>query len=522
MKSIKKLWMYTFILVIGGVLFFKMFYDLPVSTVEIVTPVSEVQIATSSLAFPVAGVIKAVDGVTLYAQTAGVVTSLPRKEGAAVSLGDVLAVQDTPIETAGVALAVAQGELADAQQSALVSTAQAGSKKAGIQSYSAAEIAALRAQNGTSRVSEATSETAAAVTANTMTLLSVLDYINNNRPQFTAKGLTQYEQAVRLVYGNQATYLGTTLVSDERANTTGTLLSLSEQAGDSPVAAENAIVSSIEVFSLINQAFQTAEEDTFKRSNNQSDTEKALYLAHKAEVVDTLVRLESARSGIQQVIDTTLEDSVNQQVAVEVSVVDRDEAQRQVALALEIAARSQSVSVAQSGVSVAQASLGVSRAAFDGVVSAVYAKQGEYVMPGTPLLAVVGTGARELEVTVPDAFAGSLSIGQAFVIDGVTAGFVDRFSTVSQGVGRLVVIALLGEHRAVGETLRGEIVMNENSGVYTVPRSYVHFSNQGAAIVYQSGERTPVEIVYDAGDVLFVTIDHVTDQSLLPAVRVVR
>lgn len=480
--------------------------------------VAEVRLSTSTLPVAVSGVLEAASYATIYAQTAGIINTIPYQEGAVVSQGAVLAKQDTPVINAQIALASAQGVLVDAERAAQVSSKAANNKGATVRAYSAAELAVLRANSNDNRLSETTAKTAIVVKASVATTLSAMDYINNNRSLLTADGLKLYNEAVRLTYGNRTTSFDSRFLTGSRVTRNETLQSLSDVASSSLVAAQTAASVTAQVLSLLDEALVSAEKDVFIR--NDEDVDTPTYLTQKTAVATALSNIEVALSGATQVIDGTLEDMVGQTLAVDVTEIDRVEAELQATLAMEIAASARGVSDAALGVAMAEQSLGVVNAPFNGVVSHVLVEEGEYVTPGTPLLQLVGTGARELRVTVPASLVEALKIGQVFTVEGKEVGMVDRFSPVSKGSGHEVVIVLIDNIVSVGSTLRGYIHTETNDKIYKVPRAYLHFTSQGPSLAYGPNERVAVEIVYDAGDVLYIKTDQFKDVPLTPAIMI--
>ena len=117
---------------------------------EVVSPVEEralqeaVYLTTGVLPLCVSGVVEAADSTIVYAETAGVVRDLRVYEGAAVSVGQVLAVQSTPVADARLALAAAERELGQLNQSLNTELRAVQATQAGYQARSAAEIATMR------------------------------------------------------------------------------------------------------------------------------------------------------------------------------------------------------------------------------------------------------------------------------------------------------------------------------------------------------------------------------------------
>jgi multidrug efflux pump subunit AcrA (membrane-fusion protein) len=484
--------------------------------------IKEVKLATSTLPVAVSGVVESADTVTVYAKTAGVLSTILYKEGDTVFLGDVLAKQDTSVADAQVSLALAQSNLNEVQQLSYVSNIETGNKKAAIQAYSAKEIALLRVAGNNSRLNETTAQTSAAVKASVATVLSVMDYINNNRSLLTAEGLSLYNEAVRLTYGNRSTHFDINLLtSKDNVQNSSTLKTLSESATSSPASISATASLAAQILSLLNDALISAEEDVFDRGEGVGADETEMYLSQKTAVTTALSNLETARGGSKQIIDNTLEDAVTQNQNVEITEVDQIEAKRQAELALDIASYARAVSESGIDVALAQQSLGIITAPFEGVVSKVLAQEGEYVMPGTPILKVVGVKAFELKVTVPGSMIGSLKVGQSFVVNGKEVGVVDRFSPISEGHGHEVVIVLTADNVSVGSTVWGHIQMEPVGTLYKVPRAYVYFTGEGTSIVYKDSGRVKVEIVYDGGDYVFIKTELSKDEALVPAIMII-
>ncbi len=90
------------------------------------------------------------------------------------------------------------------------------------------------------------------------------------------------------------------------------------------------------------------------------------------------------------------------------------------------------------------------RAPFDGIVSEVFAEPGEFIAPGTPVLALSGTGDLEVEVEVPESFVALLQkdaeVAVSFPLANIpdATGVIRSVSEAARAQGRLfpVVVAL--------------------------------------------------------------------------------
>jgi hypothetical protein len=141
------------------------------------------------------------------------------------------------------------------------------------------------------------------------------------------------------------------------------------------------------------------------------------------------------------------------------------------------------------------------------VVGKVLVDVGQYVQPGNPLLTLTGTGGRELEVSVPNNLLAGLAIGQSFLIDGKMVGSIDRIAGVGEGGSVKVVIALTSDTNwLVGSSVIGYLEANTGELVYALPRSHIFFDSNGPYITYEDDESVPVEILYDAGEQIFLRV----------------
>lgn len=480
-------------------------------------------LATSSLPVPVVGTVRATDTATIYAQTAGVVTALPYVEGSEVGVGTPLVQQHTPVASAQVALAQAQAGLAAVERSAAVASSDDRLSSASARAYSAEELATLRARANNRRIAEVVDTSLVTTKANSATALAAMDFITSNRSLFTADGLRLYEASLRQSYGLPPSYFngGVLYGAPKVTSLRETLTAIQQNDEASLVEIETAATLMVNVLETLNQVLETGERDVFQRGVTSIDaTTKAEYLAQKTSVSEALAALSARQQAIQQIVDATLEDALSQDLAVTVSELDRTAAETQRDFAREIADWSGAVAMAGVGVAGAEQSLGTVRAPFAGVVSRVLIEAGEYALPGTPILELIGDGAREIEVSVPATFGQHILVGQPFVVDGEVVGVVDRVSPTTVGRGQTVFITLTAPLFSVGESIRGVIMTEPTEILHVVPRSFVHFSSDGAFVRYENGIVSPVRIVHDAVTDFYLRVETVKPEALVPVLGV--
>lgn len=487
---------------------------------ETQTEHSDIYLSTSTIPVRVSGVVKAAKSTVVYAETAGVVTNLLAREGSMVTKGEVLVVQATPVLDARLALVSAERELGILQQSLAVEMYSKQSGQAAYRAYLANEIASLRVVGNDSRIQEGVDALLTALKQSIVTITSSVNYVNNNRPLFTAEGLRLYDEVVRDLYGRVPDYFQGGIVT--LGNESVSLQKMLEEVTSSkdPVTIKTLSLLMNGQLTALTKLFATGENDVFDRDSAAAvESVQAEYLTERTAVLAAAQSLQTTSATFAQVVDGVLEDDVTQQINVQVTDLDRELALTQASYAKTIATQVDVVAVAGEGVVAAERGLGSPKAPFAGVISRVFVNEGQYVMPGTPLLTLVGDGAREIEVAVPTYLSSGVKKGQVCTVDGKVVGFVDRFSSVSESGSGTVIITLLSEVvPAVGSSLVGNIAVDSTGIVYAVPRSHVHFDGAGAYVTYDDKTTSRVEIVYDTGRVFYVSVH---EAKLLPLVAAV-
>ena len=454
----------------------------------------------------VSGLVEATNSATIYAETAGVVASLPFREGDSVTVSDILSKQSSPVVDANIRLANAQADLVRSERLTTIEANQSSLETALVSGTSADQLAVLRDTGNQARIDEAAKALSIGVSGNLNTILSAVDYINNHRSLFTAQGLDDYDEVLKLIYGQTPTYF-TSILAPSPERSFVSLKSLSEQASSTVADARAAGDRTVQILLLLDQALASAEDDVFNKRNSPTETLKKSYLSQKSNISVALQSMEELLASTNQTIDAALEDAVIQAKSVSLADLDQQSAETQLEYSLEIANNSAMVQDASVGLANAEKSLGIARAPFSGLVTEVFLDEGEYASPGTPLLRLIGDGMTEIKVTVPQLLGDSLATGQSFVVGGEVVGFVERFVVEENGRGFTVIITLQDDQFLVGETVRGFVVVDQSETVFSVPREYVHFDSDGALVRYQTGDHSRVRIVYDNGRSLFLVVE---------------
>lgn len=477
--------------------------------------------ASSTVPLQVSGVVTAADQAVIRAEMNGVVTALPLREGAAVSAGALVAVQAAPVAAAQLALADAQRGLVGTSQASAVSAAEYQAAVSQIAQASADEIAALHATANEAVVAEQADQLLTALSGAAVSMIATMDFIDANRSLFPVNDMDLYREVIESLYNRQPNFFtnGVLYPLDSPDDVLAQLDALQQAPVVDPAEVQQlaAVVESnlLSVSTLL----ASAERDVLdERVLDRSDARYSEYFTQRTNTLEQLAAIQQAYQGLRSTVSNTAEDHVGQTQSTETATAAAAQARAQAAFAVQIAAQQAAVAAAQQAI--AQATLGLTRptAPFAGVVSQVHAREGEFVTAGTPLVTIVGTGARELTVSVPTALVPLLAEGQVYTVAGVPVGYLDRFSTVGTGAGATAVITLTADTLPVGASVSGTLeATGAAAGVLSVPRPVVRFSAQGAYVLTERGDAVPVHIVYDAGAYLFIRTVTPLTEPLVPS-----
>ena len=463
----------------------------------------------------VSGVVQATDHVTVYAQAAGVVTTLPAREGALVSRGDLLAIQATPVTDAQFAQVSAEGRLQSLEQAQSLGVRTLQADQARTRALSANEIALLRAMSNEHRLAEVSTALHTVLEEGVLTITNVVNYIQNNRTLFSAEGMSLYTDVVRALYGEIPTQFRSSVIIPMRDEVGIASMIREAYETEDRATLQSASLRIQEQLATLIELLLTGERDIFERNSSfVTPAMRVEYTEQRTAVLQALQAIQSVDAQFIQVVDNALEDATSQQTNVAVGDLDEELALMQAQYAERLARQSDVVSDAALGVVAAEQALARPRAPFSGSVARVLVDEGEYVTPGTPLLSLVGNGAREVVVSVPVHLLSGVTVGQPLLRGDDPIGQVARVSQVADGGSGIVIVTLDTTYEMrVGSAVSGTLSF-EHGGVFAVPRLYVFFDNDGPYITYANGEVSRVSVVYDTGSVLYVEVSHVLDQPL--------
>ena len=474
-------------------------------------------LSTSSMPLKVAGVVAPVDEVVLSAQISGNIERLNVKTGDVVSAGDSVMVQATPIADAKLRLAESAGGL-DVVQSELEEFVRSNDyKKAEVRFYSAEDVARLKTVGLDNSESIAVGNLLNTLTDNVTTLLTAINYINNNREIFSAAGLGQYESLVSGLYGVSPSYFQGAM--QKRGFSAEAILQeldrIRSDEGKSVVEVQSVALLMKEHLAATLDLLTTSESDIFDKNKvTSTDAFQNEYLSLRSSITSSLSSLSFAKPELQSVVDEFLLVDENNHSSIKLSELDKKQAEEYKDFSKLISSKVLEVANANADLAWAEKNLGNTKAPFSGQVSKLHVSAGEYVLAGEPLLILVNDDLLEVVVKVPLEFLSSLEIGLPFFVDGEEVGFVSEFSRVaSQGSGE-VVVTLTDKDMLAGNGVSGVIQLPSASDLFQVERKYLAFDNEGPYLQYKNGVKTRVEILSDLGDSFFVRVADYLAQPL--------
>lgn len=474
------------------------------TSVEVAAPAAYV--STSSVPLRVGGLVEATNEVVVYAQVSGVLKAVPVVEGVSVLGGQLLAQQSQPVAEARLGLTAAQGELSQLQQAATVVEAAGVSAKSGVQAYSAADVARIRVMADQNRLTEVSQQFETTLESGLLTSIEAIDFISQNRGLFTSDSLREFDEVVEDIYGRTPNYFARPIKYGTLAESSDLIDGVKAlgESGESDLVLTRTYSAVLRNnIDRLLEIYADAETEVYDRTSDIDDDTKTEYETNRNTILSTLASLEEVQAAAQVVIDTALSHSVTDEQNIAVTAIDETVAGTIAQYAKQINVQTAVVDQASQAVVAAELSLGQAKAPFAGVVTEVFVDPGDYVTPGTPLLRLSGTDARELTVTAPAAFADSLAVGQEFVIGEQTIGYVTSFSSVSKGGSVPVTISLSDTTVPIGTSLVGHINIESNGDLVAVPRQYLFFTTTGPFVRLVSGSEERFEIVYDDGELVY-------------------
>lgn len=478
----------------------------------------EVRLATGTVPLKVSGVVQATDRTLVYAQTNGVVSELFVQEGSLVGKGQLLAKQSAPVAEAEVLLTNANGDLLLMEQRRATLAQSGALKQSIISATTATEVATLRSASDNGRLSEVTTTLHEELQSSLLTATVAIDFVNNHRQFFSTEDMKLYNQITADLYGRVPNHLaGSVTYSIVESDDLKALLNKEDLNIFELQKATDLMAVKLDSLSLL---FEAGEPDVLDPGNNIEDIVVEQYLDQRKAVLGAKQSLTVAMAVFATQRDAVVERAVLESSNVAVRKIDEETALEQTQYAEQIEEQIAVVNQARNSLAEATLSLARTVAPFAGVITDVLVDSGQYVTAGTPLLTLVGNEARELKVTIPAVFATEAIVGQPFIKSGKTQGYLDRVSPVAEGGGVVAIIALTGtEIPLVGQSVVGKLEIFNNS-VYVVPRAYLHFDSTGPLVKYANKDQSRVKVVYDAGDILFVNLENINAEALVPAVSI--
>ncbi len=473
------------------------------------------------LNYPVSGIIEAKNTVILKAKTSGTITKILKEEGADVYQNQTLIVQEIPLLSAKTNLQNAQNALSIlAQKNALTQT-ESGFKQSLVSLNSAKtgleiayETALIQNQNTASLL-------ASQVNASLLTLISTLNFIDEYEAYFPSADLTKFKETVATLYGEEKTYITGKIRYSIKSheNILETIKSLDtktypdikklieiSEITDKELTATKEILGSAEYRFLDSHTFST------------TDTGYTSYISNRASVLETQANLREIMGNARSLATSNQSSILNSKTNYQITDISSKTADDILKNQNNIYNQTKELTNAQIALISEERNLGIMKAPFNGTVKDVFVDYGEFVMPGTPILSIVGAGVQEMQVTVPKTILPLLTVGDAFVVNGEIVGRVNRFAPVLSDGTVSVYITLENNSYINGNSLSGKVEFSiATKDMASIPRNYVHFDTNGAYVVTEDNSKVKVSIIYDSGDTLLVEGNDILSEKLIPS-----
>ncbi len=454
---------------------------------------------TVSVPLSVSGVISATDAITVYTKTAGVIKSIFIEEGDRVKKGTVLFSQDTPVLDSSLMLAIAQGNREDTATLSQYSNQLAIGHKLRKTATFASTSAMLQKESYHGTTDELKESLRLTLDSSVTQLVTILDFLNENRRLLPSKAVDEYTRVLVAVYGSQPSYLNDGLV--RRTSESGKILidvqNLTEDSsiGHLVTVAED-VASQI---SRVSQILFDVESEFLDESKVK--TESALYtvyLSHRREITDVKKNILTAQIGLIATLPQEEKNLLATNHAQIIAEIDEVEAYNQTKYAKQLIQDVSAVTDAQVTYIQSQIQLAQATTPFDAVVERVFLDAGQYAAPGESVAVLQGSGGLELTVSVPVEFVSLLKEGQAFTVGAEVVGHVSRFSPVTNNGIITVFITLDTGVYMPGQVLTGVLeIESENTTVVKIPREFIQFATYGPVVYTKDGKEVPITILYD-------------------------
>ena len=454
-------------------------------------------ITPDTIPISVSGVVVASETIDIRAQTNGVLSELFVSEGMTLTPGTPLFQQALPVVAAQEQVTAVHGERLQAEAALEREQSEYRTEQTQVDERTSAELAVLRSRSGSVAVESQEQALEVAMEKTLVTLVSVLDFINQERTYFSREEQQQYQAVVQNLYGNLPNYLvGSLRYPIEYP---ADLLDLLDADLSGDELAGVAIALDVQLSTLL-KLLQSAESEFY---DDDAPARESGVLDKYTEVRQSILE---ARSGLRKAESELWAQALGSESEVvaalrdaEVSRVDHERQQQLVQWQQTLEGLVADAVMADVAVTQAERSLGRGVAPWSGVVERVYAEVGEYVAAGEPILRMYSEEGREIEVTLPLKQAQDIAEGARLQYQDQVIGVVDR-RTVESSSGRVVLFVTITDPSIeLGSVVRGVFQVPMAEGQELISREQVRFGSHGPYRLV-NGETYPVNILRDLGD----------------------
>ncbi len=482
-----------------------------------------ISIAEQRLMIPVSGVVVPAEMTVLRAQVAGVVRDINVHEGMVVGAGMLLARQIQPV--------VEQRRVATAFENELHIAAREQARVAAQTAYNEADTTGARERalaeehyrTVHERKRDATEQAKRELVAARSVMVQAFDYLDGRLFMLSAQATQSYRSLVASLYGRPTSHIGGALLNPERDGVDRPWFSDPAYAtGDEDI---HEVISHVAValasVHALRDILVDAERHVLDRRNvDPASPEYALYGTMLSNV-HTLERgLGELHGMLRASLDAAAIAERELERAVQGTTAGVAGSGERADSAQVVVERARALEEAVQAVYRAELALGDIRAPFSGQVTALYVERGDLAQPGTPIMTISGSGAREFSVSLPRDLSPMVVPGSRFLSGEAVVGYVDRVVTENvRGTIEVFVVVTDPAFSEVGRVVSGiiDVEVPQEVGI-VVSRSAVRFDSMGSYLGTRSGDVVRVAIRYDAGEHLFIVPEVSVDaQDVMPA-----
>ena len=472
-----------------------------------------------AISLPVTGIVEYSQKAIVSAKQNGVLTKLSVTEGQKLNTGELISEQEAEILSKKIKLTEVENSLVSTQQSLQDTLNEVNNKKTNFIHQTNLKFSDLKKSHTKKENYEIDKSLIVSLKSAGFLISETFKFIDDNKPLFSAEGISKYEDVVLSWYGKAPDYLNQPPKTNHKNKTfTSDLLKDLEKNMLKPDSLPTATVLVQEYLLSLQDIMQTAEADVF--ADDFTDLSKRNeYLQHKQRLITQNKKLNDAWLNWKRNLYNTSEQDFNLDTKSRVSDFDTKIYNTNFTYGKQITKNTELLNTAKLDLLSAEQSLFLTTAPFTGQVAEIYTEEGEYVRAGEAILKIVNDSSLELVTQIPSKLLPSnpdILVGEEVLVNGKSVGTIDRLVTVSDTGFVQAFVTITTKEIKPGSELSGYINVETDSNIFSLPKDFIYFKDTEPFIKYEDGEMVRVKIIYDNGADLWVRVQKNKDYNLIP------